>query len=439
MLPTFSTIVNIHQPAIRILVKSFSAGILKKHVNKPTIVKRGQDQDATNRNRKKAKTAAEADTTSPRSATCEFCGNSFTTRGLKRHQKRCQRTDEEAPAKTQRGYNFCILHETLFEIVLSFLNNQTLTKLQMITGDRYPNCEPQLARYCCRCEKDNPVITHGLCLDCNVHSDFRRSSVPLALVREKYFVTDKDFQRMSPFLQRQRYYTLYDVEKLEILKTWTHDSKLAWVRKIAQQDMRRQELAAEKQERRAYLESLAPGFAAYIEGIKCKRRGKAGLKQASERFLSVKAALAQRGLDLETDAKQCMEFVLTGSGDMNEVVNVTEEHKFLFSLESYPGLARDVCVKLEIARKRRDGIYYASEADRERQATWIAELCVRFLQNNRGLTLPRKWESCRARLEEVAASGGDPLSLAAYVYAGIGGPLTLQGKIDSDVASPAQK
>ncbi|KAF1784763.1 hypothetical protein GQ600_12813 [Phytophthora cactorum] len=98
---------------------------------------------------------------------CEYCDKQFTTRGIPLHQKKCvkKQAHDKAEAKKTRSYNFCILNEAIYEEILSFLNNQTLTKMQMITGDRYQQCEPVLARYCCKCENDNPVIRHSF-VDC---------------------------------------------------------------------------------------------------------------------------------------------------------------------------------------------------------------------------------------------------------------------------------
>ncbi|TDH69666.1 hypothetical protein CCR75_007241 [Bremia lactucae] len=50
--------------------------------------------------------------------------------------------------------------------MLSLLGNQTLTKLQMMTGDHYQQCEPELAAYCCQCENDIPIAKRHLCRQC---------------------------------------------------------------------------------------------------------------------------------------------------------------------------------------------------------------------------------------------------------------------------------
>ncbi|KAG3112853.1 hypothetical protein PI125_g7837 [Phytophthora idaei] len=70
---------------------------------------------------------------------CEYCDKKFTTRGMSLHQKKCvkKQAHDKAAAKKTRFYKFSILNEAVHEEILSFLSNQTLTKMQMITGDRY--------------------------------------------------------------------------------------------------------------------------------------------------------------------------------------------------------------------------------------------------------------------------------------------------------------
>ncbi|KAG1702552.1 hypothetical protein DVH05_009501 [Phytophthora capsici] len=61
---------------------------------------------------------------------------------------------------------FCILNEYIHEEILSYLSNQTLTKLQVATGDHYDGCEPELAQICCKCENDNVSVYRHLCRQC---------------------------------------------------------------------------------------------------------------------------------------------------------------------------------------------------------------------------------------------------------------------------------
>ncbi|KAG2911587.1 hypothetical protein PC115_g12513 [Phytophthora cactorum] len=95
---------------------------------------------------------------------CDYCEKEFTTRGMTSHLKKCikKRAHDIATAEKTRTYNFSILNESVHEVIVSFLSNQTLTKLQMITGDHFEECEPELAGFCCECENDNPVIAGGL-------------------------------------------------------------------------------------------------------------------------------------------------------------------------------------------------------------------------------------------------------------------------------------
>ncbi|KAG2824941.1 hypothetical protein PC129_g7781 [Phytophthora cactorum] len=81
-------------------------------------------------------------------AVCEYCDKEFTTRGISLHLKKCpaKQAHDKAAAKKTRSYKFSILNEAVHEEILSFLGNQTLTKMQMITGDRYQQYEPALAR-----------------------------------------------------------------------------------------------------------------------------------------------------------------------------------------------------------------------------------------------------------------------------------------------------
>ncbi|KAF1792229.1 hypothetical protein GQ600_434 [Phytophthora cactorum] len=129
---------------------------------------------------------------------CEYCDREFTTRGISLHHKKCakKQAHDKAAARKIRSYKFSILNEAVHEEILSFLSNQTLTKMQMITGDRYQQCEPELARYCCKCENDNPVIIAGLCRQCasTEYRWFRRvGRMDKRVILEKYGMPKKDF------------------------------------------------------------------------------------------------------------------------------------------------------------------------------------------------------------------------------------------------------
>ncbi|KAG3013865.1 hypothetical protein PC120_g13041 [Phytophthora cactorum] len=70
---------------------------------------------------------------------CDYCEKEFTTRGMTSHLKKCikKQAHDIATAEKTRTYNFSILNESVHEVIVSFLSNQTLTKLQMITGDHF--------------------------------------------------------------------------------------------------------------------------------------------------------------------------------------------------------------------------------------------------------------------------------------------------------------
>lgn len=94
------------------------------------------------------------------------------------------------------AYSFVILNDKIFEHILSFLSNQTLTKLQGITGDNYPNCEPAIARFCCRCENNKPAIFYNLCRECESKHKSYNPNTTAAMARMVYGV--QDFSTLSP-------------------------------------------------------------------------------------------------------------------------------------------------------------------------------------------------------------------------------------------------
>ncbi|ETN17279.1 hypothetical protein PPTG_05116 [Phytophthora nicotianae INRA-310] len=73
------------------------------------------------------------------------------------------------------------------------MSNQTLIKLQIATGDHYSGCEPDLAKYCCSCENDNPVIIRGLCLECESSLPGYMPRMVKEMAKNKYGVREKDF------------------------------------------------------------------------------------------------------------------------------------------------------------------------------------------------------------------------------------------------------
>ncbi|KAG4055561.1 hypothetical protein PC123_g9342 [Phytophthora cactorum] len=131
---------------------------------------------------------------------CDYCEKEFTTRGMTSHLKKCikKQAHDIATAEKTRTYNFSILNESVHEVIVSFLSNQTLTKLQMITGDHFEECEPELAGFCCECENDNPVIAGGLCRKCIPKELMSHASRPQSSKRYGVVSIATDTSNMRP-------------------------------------------------------------------------------------------------------------------------------------------------------------------------------------------------------------------------------------------------
>ncbi|EGZ26726.1 hypothetical protein PHYSODRAFT_469108 [Phytophthora sojae] len=316
---------------------------------------------------------------------------------MTRHQNKCaeKQAHDIAEAKKPRCYRFSIVDEGVFENVLKFLGNQTLTKLQMLTGDRYDQCEPELAKYCCKCENDNPVILHGLCRECESERSDYMPRTTKEVAKLHYGVRDKDF-RFIP-CEVRKHYTLFDRVTLESHMIRTCGSKMDWVRDIAKRDTRKKRLHAtlhkKEEETKVYLESLAPGFASYVGGVGCKKTDKEELQQCSQRYVALTEALKARGLKLRADSPLCRDFITSGYGQIERVVDTMEEMNFLFTHTSY---ARRCNSKIDNGAKM--------------------ELCIEYLEDNKGLTLPREWESYRQRFDAVKMSGAIPKTKMHKIY-----------------------
>ncbi|KAG7376994.1 hypothetical protein PHYPSEUDO_012349 [Phytophthora pseudosyringae] len=258
---------------------------------------------------------------------CEYCNKEFTTRGIPLHQKKCakKRTHDKAADKKTRAYKFCILNEAIHEEILTFLSNQTLTKMQMITGDRYRQCEPELAVYCCKCEDDNPAIQCGLCRECESKGYWGSHLRPVTkrVAKDKYGVREKDFTAIS-FHGGQR----YDRITLENYMIKTCGSKMEWVRCLVRRDItKKRALTTRKRKQEeldALLMSLAPGFAPYVWAIGFKETDKDLLEQCSRRFIALTVKVEERGLQLLASSDVCKEFITAGIGTIEGVLRSTE-------------------------------------------------------------------------------------------------------------------
>ncbi|ETL27482.1 hypothetical protein L916_18981 [Phytophthora nicotianae] len=313
-----------------------------------------------------------------------------------------ERCDVGDPAQYTGPYqHLCILNENVFEHILSFLSNQALTKLHTVTGDCYSNCQSHLTQFCCACGNDNPKILHNVCRECESKSG---NYVPFAdkdMATSVYGLKMRELGEVPPCTSTNE--TLYRRVDLENYLEAKYGSKLGWLREIARRDMverKIQEMEQQEQEERAvFMESLAPGFVIYAQLIGLEETNKSLLWQCSQRFDALRAALRSRGLQLRPGLKQCERYVVAGDVDISDVVDTTEENVFLDTRTDYQW-------KMKKAQ-------HGNGASGEKAKM---ELCISYLENHKGLKLPRKWENCRPRFEEVIRSGGTPQCEVRYIY-----------------------
>ncbi|KAK1931207.1 hypothetical protein P3T76_013396 [Phytophthora citrophthora] len=177
---------------------------------------------------------------------CEYCNKTFTSRGMSLHQRKCfKKLDhDKAEAKKTKGYKFCFLNESVHEEILSYLSNQTLTKMQRITGDHYDGCEPELAKICCKCENDNISIIHHLCRQCVPRKHYRER-VGKKAARIVYGVNESFLYGLP--CERSGTRSLFERTMLEKFMLRTCGSKKEWLRQIVKVRTRRENaIAAQK-------------------------------------------------------------------------------------------------------------------------------------------------------------------------------------------------
>ncbi|GMF13089.1 unnamed protein product [Phytophthora lilii] len=258
-----------------------------------------------------------------------------------------------------------------------------------VTGDSYPKCEPQLAKFCCACENDNPVILRKLCRECEAKQSDYSPSVELGVATEVYGL--KRWQ-LSGFRHGSRFcaesYYRIDLDNYMVA---TFGSKIGWVREIARRDSVGRTLEARQQqkqeERNALLERLVPHFAIYATLIDLEEIDITALRQCSQRFASLAEALDSRRLGLKPNSEVCARFISIGQGDLKDIVDTMEEENFLLSCTDY---SQRCHLQIHDGRSRRE---YQEEVKRE--------LCITYLENSRGLRLPHKWEIRRSLFNDI--------------------------------------
>jgi hypothetical protein len=345
---------------------------------------------------------------------CTFCGKTFKAHGLKRHQNHCK----SKPSTHPPVYKVCLINEHVFEHVLSFLGNQSLTKLQAITGDRYLKCETNLSKYCCPCENDNPAIIRGLCLSCEATQSVGYK--PLVTTTEaRVLYGTYDLSEVQG--DKRKHYTLYARADLDKHMINTYGSRMEWLRVIAVKDARAKKRADTRLQKQsamdAFLQTLTPGFESYAKKTNAMLNNYATLERSGARFVTLTAALKARGLKLRNDSRLCEQYIMEGGGLAEAVVDTMEEMEFLFKHTTY---SRKCNTLIDAMRDNNYGEWYPRDEYREMMQDCREDakmqLCIEYLADNKGRTLPRKWEQCRMRFENAKAAGINPSDKIRYIY-----------------------
>ncbi|KAL3669898.1 hypothetical protein V7S43_005273 [Phytophthora oleae] len=257
---------------------------------------------------------------------CEYCSKTFTSRGMSLHQKKCSKklALDQAEAKKTRSYKFCILNESIHEEILSFLSNQTLTKMEMLTGDHYDGCEPELAKICCKCENDNFTIGCFLCRQCIQSWPSYRKRVTKTMANKFYGVRVKDLDNL-PFEDRGSS-CLYERVTLEKFMLKTCGSKKEWLRHLVTVRARWNKAeAAQSRRQRVYdfLWRRAPELARSVKTGHYKDLDMKDKEQWYPRFEALKAAFCECGLLFlgHVDSTPCKDYIKNGIGSIQDVVN----------------------------------------------------------------------------------------------------------------------
>jgi hypothetical protein len=218
-----------------------------------------------------------------------------------------------------RKCRFCIGDDHVFGYLLSFLSNQSQTKLQLVTGDRYPSCESRRSRCCCACEEDNPALFDGPCSACVATKLLNRPLISKMNARRLYCL--EGFLGVSCDSAQQYTPAALDEHALKVF-----GSHLQWLRR--------------KDEPETFLASLPVAFVGYIMTMELAFEAKTDLLQYNERLGMLATALEQRELELRTDSRLWNQFILSGMGNVERIVDDMEERAFLLKHTAYTVLCR---------------------------------------------------------------------------------------------------
>ncbi|KAG1697124.1 hypothetical protein DVH05_017508 [Phytophthora capsici] len=272
-----------------------------------------------------------AKTTKPISI-CEYCNKTFTSRGLSLHQRKCSTklARDKAEAKKTRVYKFCILNEYIHEEILSFLSNQTVTKLQLITGDHYKGCEPELAKICCKCENDNFNVGYS-CRQCLSQRYYNRVLLRKKEAKIIYGMTEKDFKTL-PYEERGGI-CLYERATLDKFVLNFSGSKKELLRRVVKvrtqwkkaeiAKSRKKEFCDFRSNRVPLFDPGLPSVWARLAKTSVYMDLKTNDDQWYPRFNDVKDLCDGRNvcLPIVLGSTQCKDFILNGVGSAEEVVN----------------------------------------------------------------------------------------------------------------------
>ncbi|KAF4045120.1 hypothetical protein GN244_ATG02504 [Phytophthora infestans] len=109
----------------------------------------------------------------------------------------------------------------------------------MVTGDRYPKCEPQLSQYCCKCENDNLAISifFRKCREREIASEKADEIIPSMHTISRSVAKKK--LGFSNIPETSRESELYDRDLLGKHMLERCGSKMGWLSEIAAQDAKR--------------------------------------------------------------------------------------------------------------------------------------------------------------------------------------------------------
>ncbi|KAG7387031.1 hypothetical protein PHYPSEUDO_014811 [Phytophthora pseudosyringae] len=255
---------------------------------------------------------------------CEFCGKTFKARGLKLHQSKC-------PSKGGKGVPppsscFPSLNANAFAVVLGFLGNQSLVKLQSVTGAQYPGSDALVSSICCPCGGDELAVAKGFCLACNQARDVTfRETVTTTEARRLYGIHDINAVPHRTFtVYRRGYYSLFRHSDLNRYAQRVFGSKRAWIEMLARKVKRQRKLQATKQkaaeEHRAFMATFPDCFAQFHaeHGTGCDVEQ---IPQQFERYELMVAALVERDLKTDCTSSTTKEYVLNGHGETEQIAD----------------------------------------------------------------------------------------------------------------------